>query len=240
VSLLDPPEWATRVVAERENHRCWPVLVGAEDEFDVLLASPIILYDRPSVAAESAGDLFDATEIDEILTLRIMTLTEEEKREARATDPRAAAILDRCDDMPAEIFERLHGATRSLRGVPTVPAGPSLGLDGVPTFGTGGDVPWWDPSADASVSPGTDSVSVEGVGVAKGSRVRLRPSRRADAQDLFFADRTAVVTGVHFDVDGDVHVGVVLDDDPASELHEWYGRYLYFGPEELEPLERAP
>ena len=77
-----------------------------------------------------------------------------------------------------------------------------------------------------------------GVRVTRGSRVRLRPSRRADAQDLFFADKIARVTSVHEDVDGDQHVGVVLEDDPAADLHDWYGRYLYFAPDEVEPLER--
>ncbi len=99
------------------------------------------------------------------------------------------------------------------------------------------DVPWWDPAADASVRPATDGVLVGGVRVAKGSLVRLKPSRRADAQDLFFAGQVARVATVHADVDGGTHVGVVLVDDPAAELHEWYGRYLYFAPDEVEPLD---
>ena len=72
--------------------------------------------------------------------------------------------------------------------------------------------------------------------VRKGSLVRVHPSRRADAQDLFFAGQVARVTAVLSDVDGDVHVAVVLVDDPAADLHDWYGRYLYFAPDELEPL----
>ena len=97
-------------------------------------------------------------------------------------------------------------------------------------------MPWWDPERDAAVDPGTDAVTIAGTRVCRGSLVLLRPSRRADAQDLFLAGQTGRVTGVHFDVDGATHVGVVLVDDPAADLHEWYGRYLYFGPEELEPL----
>ena len=100
-------------------------------------------------------------------------------------------------------------------------------------------MPWWDPAADESVSPGTDSVLVDGVRIAKGSLVRVHPSRRADAQDLFFADQVARVTAVLSDVDGEVHVALVLVDDPAADLHEWYGRYLYFSPGELEPLPAA-
>ena len=81
-----------------------------------------------------------------------------------------------------------------------------------------------------------DAVEVGGVSVSKGSLVRLHPSRRADAQDFFFADQVARVTAVLSDVDGGVHVAVVLADDPAADLHDWYGRYLYFAPDELEPL----
>ena len=44
-----------------------------------------------------------------------------------------------------------------------------------PARNTGPDVPWWDPEADASVSPDTDSVLVYGQPVARGSLVRLRP-----------------------------------------------------------------
>ncbi len=77
---------------------------------------------------------------------------------------------------------------------------------------------------------------IAGVPVSRGSRVVVRPQRRADAQDLFFAGQIARVTGVHFDVDGSTHVAVVLEADPAADLQEWYGRYLYFAPEELEPM----
>ena len=99
-----------------------------------------------------------------------------------------------------------------------------------------GGAAWWDPAADESVRPDVDAVVIKGVSVRKGSRVRLHPSRRADAQDLFLADQDARVTAVLSDVDGDVHVAVVLLDDPAADLHEWYGRYFYFAPDELEPL----
>ncbi|MFB9835879.1 hypothetical protein [Actinoallomurus acaciae] len=114
VSLLEPPGWA-----EAEAHACanvhtFPVLAGEPGTRDLLLSSPILLYDHPRIAPESPGDLHDAAEIDEILSLRTLTLTEEEKREARATDPRGAAIVDRVDAMPPEIFSRLHGAIRSL------------------------------------------------------------------------------------------------------------------------------
>jgi hydrogenase maturation protease len=80
-----------------------------------MLSSPIILYDYPEVAAESPGDLFDATEIDEILTLRILTLTEEEKREMRESGDHARRILARTETLPEEQLMKLHGALRGLR-----------------------------------------------------------------------------------------------------------------------------
>jgi len=93
----------------------WPVLVGNEGDFDTLLSSPIILYDYPQIASESAGDLFDGTEIDEILALRILTLTEDEKNEMRNSDDRARRILERTEALPMEHFMKLHGALRGLR-----------------------------------------------------------------------------------------------------------------------------
>ncbi len=232
VSLLEPPEAAAAAAGRCTQHRCHPVLVGPPGSRDVVLGSPIILYDHPEIAPQSAGALFDSTEIDEILTLRVMTMTDAEKAEARATDPRAAEIIDRCDQMSPETMQQLHGV---LRDPHRADVRPEVGAD---TFDTG-DVPWWDPAADESVRPETDSVVIDGVSVSKGSLVRVHPSRRADAQDLFFAGQVARVTAVLSDVDGSTHVAIVLVDDPAADMHEWYGRYFYFGPEELEPLEQA-
>jgi hypothetical protein len=243
VSLLDPPEWAKPAAEACQNTHTWPVLIGEEGRRDAMLSSPIILYDHPTIAPESPGDLFDATEIDEILTLRTMALTEDEKREARATDARAAAIIDRVDAMPRELLERLHGAVRYLRGPQPDPpvSGPPTGR--VAESGTLDDrlstapdlVPWWDPGADRTVSPETDGVVVAGVTVAKGSKVRLRPGQRADAQDMFLAGRLATVEAVFLDVDGNRHLAVTLDEDPSADLQRWHGRYLYFSPDEVEP-----
>jgi hypothetical protein len=227
VSLLEPPASAVDAVANCRQHRCFPVLAGEPDHRDLVLVSPIILYDHPEIAEQSEGALYDSTEIDEILTLRIMTMTDEEKAQARATDPLAAQIIDRCDSMSPESMLNLHGVLRN----PHV-AAEDVGL--IPEVPEGVD--WWDPLADNAVRPEIDAVLVGGIRVTRGSRVRLKPSRRADAQDLFFADKIARVTSVHEDVDGEQHVGVVLEDDPAADLHDWYGRYLYFAPDELEPL----
>ena len=97
VSLIDPPESLREPASACQNVGCWPVLVGDEGETDTMLAAPIILYDYPRIAPESPGDLFDGTEIDEILTLRIMTLTDQEKRAMAAVDARARSVLDRTE-----------------------------------------------------------------------------------------------------------------------------------------------
>ncbi|WP_333779232.1 hypothetical protein, partial [Streptomyces sp. IBSBF 3136] len=118
VSQVDPPAALRAWARACRNEFTFPVLGGGPQETEptgrVVLSSPIILSDRPQVAPESPGDLHDAAEIDEILTLRTMLLTDEEKAEARATDARAARIIDRVDSMPPEVFARLHGAIRSL------------------------------------------------------------------------------------------------------------------------------
>lgn len=119
LSLIEPTEWAAPYARACRNIHTFPVLAGDSGSHDLMLSSPILLYDYPQIAPESPGDLHDAAEIDEILSLRTLTLTGEEKREARATDPRAAEILDRVDGMPQEVLARLHGAVRSLRPDPT-------------------------------------------------------------------------------------------------------------------------
>jgi hypothetical protein len=253
LSLTDPPQWAAAEAAACANVGTWPVLAGPPGCHDLLLSSPVILYDHPEVAPESAGDLFDATEIDEILTLRTLALTDDERRQARATDARAADLIDRLDVLPAEMLERMHGAIRYLS-----PSGPPPPSDpAVPSWGTPGDLtgvptdpgtpagppstPWWDPGADSSVSPETDYVLVGGVRIARGSKVRMRPgSRRADAQDLFLIGREALVEAVLHDVDGQVHVAVSPTSDPLADLQRHHGRFLYFATDEIEPVEAAP
>jgi hydrogenase maturation protease len=115
VSLLDPPEHLKAAAATCQNVGTWPVLAGAEGQRNLVLSAPIILYDHPKIAPESAGDLFDGTEIDEILALRILTMTDAEKLEVRNGDDRARRILERTEMLPPEHFQKLHGALRGLR-----------------------------------------------------------------------------------------------------------------------------
>ncbi len=230
LSMTDPPEWAAPAVAECRNEGGWPVL--ADPDGRVMLSSPIILYDHPELAAESPGELYDGTEIDEILTLRTLALSDDEKAEARATDPRAAALLDRVESMDPQVLAGLHGTLRSPRPRPGPAAEP-------PTLTEAGEIaPWWDPDADASVSPDTDSVIIGGRQIARGSLVRLRPgARRADAQDMFLVGRIAEVQAVLHDVEDNPYLAVSLAGQPDEDLRIAHGRFLYFMTDEVEPYE---
>jgi hypothetical protein len=196
VSATDPPAYAMAAAAACTSVRTYPVLVGSPGSHDLVLSAPFIMYDHPQLAPESTGDLCDATEIDELLLLRTRSLTDHEKREARATDPRAAQIIDRADALPHAALDRLHGTSRDIAAGEMVPR------------------------------PGRPGV---------GSKVVLRtPTRRSDAQDLLYAGHTATVVDIKQDVDGTVFFAVTIDDDPAAELHDWYGRYHYYRSDEVE------
>jgi hypothetical protein len=181
ISLLDPADEAKEAASRCTNRRVFPVLAGAADEGGrtaaMALASPIILYDFPSVAQKSPGHTFDNLEIDELLLLSVASLTDEEKAEARATDERARAIIDRADAMGSALQENLHA----------------------------------------------------------GMQVRVHPKRSADAFDMFAEGKTATVRGLHQDVDGRKYVSVVFDDDPATDMHDWYGRSFFYETDEVEP-----
>jgi len=114
VSLLEPPAELQAAAQGCTQAGNWPVLVGDRERRDTVLCSPIILYDFPEIARESAGDLFDSTEIDEILSLRVLTLSEEEKREVRESDERARALLERTESLSAADWSAMHGVLRRL------------------------------------------------------------------------------------------------------------------------------
>jgi hypothetical protein len=183
-----------RGAATCTSTRTYPTLVAP----DLVLCAPFILHDHPELAPESAGDTCDATEIDELLLLRTRTLTDDEKRQARATDPRTAAIVDRADAMAFEQLASLHGAKRDLRDGEMIPQRRGLPI---------------------------------------GTKVRLRaPVRRSDAQDVLYAGHVATIAERKQDVDGTLFYAVTVDDDPAAELHGWYGRYHYYRDDEVEAL----
>ena len=114
ISLLDPPPAYAEATRACSNVGVFPVLAGDEPGRNVMLVSPIILYDYPKIAPESEGDFFDGTEMDEMLTLRVLTLTDAEKEEMRSGDPRARRILERTETLTEEAMLRAHGVVRSL------------------------------------------------------------------------------------------------------------------------------
>jgi hypothetical protein len=118
-SLTDPPEHLRAAAEGCQNRGTWPVLVGAEGERHTALSSPIILSDHPEIAPESPGDLFDGGEIDQLLVLNILSLTDEEKEEMRASDPKAREILERTESLSHDELLGLHGAIRELQAVRT-------------------------------------------------------------------------------------------------------------------------
>ncbi|MEO8593883.1 MAG: hypothetical protein ABI759_11225 [Candidatus Solibacter sp.] len=216
VSLTDPPAEAAHAAQSCINLHTWPVLIGATGGRDTMLSSPIILPDYPEVAPESPGDLFDSTEIDEILTLRVMTLTDQEKAEACAADDRARRIIERSDSIPREIFERLHGAVRSLKPVPLED--------------------FFNPPDE---DPERAQLPTPRGAVSKGARVRLMPNRRSDSMDMFLAGRSAKVEGIHRDVENQPYVAVRLECDEGAEVLGPYARFYFFYPDEIELMEES-
>jgi hypothetical protein len=208
VSLLEPPAVLAGAAAACRNLGTYPVLVGAEGCRDTLLSSPIILYDYPQVAPESAGDLFDATEIDEILTLRILAMTDAEKREMASADAHARAILERSEALGAEGLRRLHGALRRPR---PAEGGPRL----------------------AAMRHGGRALRV-----GDAVRISPRPGPGGDIWDLVLAGRTGVIEAIEQDFEDRVHVAVTVDDDPGRDLglERMPGHRFFFSPEEIEPL----
>lgn len=112
LSVQQPPAECSALIAQNDPDGLWPVLIGTPGDASTMLAAPIILSDYPAVAPESPGDLFDGGEIDQLLILNVLALTDEEQREMRDSDPRAREILERCRSLTPEQLMRLHGMVR--------------------------------------------------------------------------------------------------------------------------------
>ncbi len=231
VSLLDPPEEFRADVAACQNVGVFPVLVGNESERSMLLCSPIILYDYPQIAPESEGDFFDGTEMDEMLALRVLTLTDEEKDEMRNVDDRARKILERTETLPQDFLMKVHGAIRGLR---TVSGSPAAREPSAKTFPIGD----WNPLAEKSAP---ESVRVFGSELKVGSRVRLWPQKQADIMDMALEGKTGVIEAIEQDFEDNIQLAVVVDDDPGREfgMMRQPGHRFFFSVEEVEPLEDA-
>jgi hypothetical protein len=111
-SLIDPDDDARPWADACKNRGAWPVLVGDRALQNLVIAAPIILYDYPEIAPESPGNLFDGTEIDELLTLRIMTLSDAEKQTMRRHDA-TRALLERTESLANDQMLALHGKLRT-------------------------------------------------------------------------------------------------------------------------------
>src|SRR5436190_9612432 len=217
VSLLDPPPEYAQAAETCRNLGTWPVLVGIEQQHqrDTMVSSPIILYDYPKIAPESAASFFDATEIDEMLTLRIQTMTDEEKFEMRNAGADARRLLEHTENLPRTDLLRLHGAIRKPSA--------SLPIEFDAFFG-------------ANVPLG--SVTVSGIHLKPGDRVRIRPKVRADAMDIALSGQTAIIEAIEQDLEWRIHLAVVLENDPGKDLGlmRQPGHRFFFGVEEVEPL----
>ena len=159
-----------------------------------MLSSPIILEDYPRIAPESPGDLFDGGEIDQLLVLNILTLTDEEKAEMRDSDPRAREILERTEALSHEELMRLHGAIREFgmaRAVST-------------------------PLGAARAAARREAWRSAASRCGRGSRVRLRPRAGARRLRPRAGRKVAVVERIEEDLEGGVHLAVVLEDDPGA------------------------
>jgi hypothetical protein len=223
VSLLDPPEAFQEAAAKCENIGNYPVLVGEEGERHTVLASPVILYDYPKIAPESAGNLFDGTEIDEILTLRILSMTDEEKSEMRQADERGRKMLERIEADP-EHLANLHGVMRAVEPEPEPAA------DASPEMAVKDWNPWED-------RPPIQSIRVLGVELKLGDRVRLHPQKNADIMDIALTGRVAVIEAIEQDLEDHIQLAVVLDDDPGREfgMMRQPGHRFFYSPDEVIP-----
>jgi hydrogenase maturation protease len=213
ISLLDPPGAYVEAARNCKNIGLWPVLVGdqTKHEHDAMLSSPIILYDYPKIAAQSAGDLFDGTEIDEILTLRVMTMTDEEKAEMRNIDEHARRILERTETLPKDHLLQMHGVMRGVRQ---------------------SNEDFFNPKDRRK------TVTVNGVELKTGDRVRIHPKKRADVFDIALSGKIAIIEAIEEDVQNEIHLALVLEDDPGRELGMMRqpGHRFFYGADEVEPV----
>jgi hypothetical protein len=225
VSLLDPPEQFEEAARACTNAGVFPVLAGAPPDRSILLISPIILYDYPQVAPESAGDFFDGTEMDEMLTLRVLTLTDAEKAEIREADPHARRILERTEALNGNQMLQTHGTIRELRNVTFNTESETMS----PNF-----VDAWHPFRDPNSR--LECVHSCGTALRVGDRVRLRPQKTADIMDMALQGKVAVIAAIEQDLDDRIQLAVVLDDDPGREfgMSRQPGHRFFFSLDEVE------
>jgi hypothetical protein len=228
-SLLEPPIELESEAKACQQEGVFPVLAGATGDRTRVLCSPIILYDYPEVAPESSGNFFDGTEMDEMLALRILTLTDEEIEQMRNGDPHAREVLERTQALSNEQLARVHGAVRGMKSVTEhdLAAVTDAAIDMIHEP--------FDPFAER---PPVESVKVFGIELRVGDRVRLWPQKRADIMDLAMEGKVALIEAIEQDFEDNIQFAVVLDDDPGRDMGmlRQAGHRFFFTPEEVEPL----
>jgi hypothetical protein len=193
----------------------YPVLTATHDE--TVLGTTIVLPDHPQLAPESRGGLFDSTEIEEALLLHIQALSDAERDEIERADPAVREMVSRAAAATPEEIARLHGRVTLRDPVTTEPPAEPAGLP--------------DPTA------GEPEATVDGVRFAPGTHVVLRPGPDADLHARMLDGRAATIERILVDLDGKIHLGVTIDDDPGQELLRETGRYLYFFAPEVEVID---
>lgn len=79
---------------------------------------------------------------------------------------------------------------------------------------------------------------VNGVKVAKGSKVRLCPRPGEDVLDLALAGKVAYVEAIEQDYEDRIRLAVTPEDDPGRDLGGMSpGHRFFFSPEEVEAIE---
>jgi hypothetical protein len=217
VSLIDPPTGLAKLAKTCTNHSAWPVLVGPQGCHDTVLCSPIILYDYPRIASQSPADPLEGSEIDEILTLRMLTMTDAEKREMAANDERSSERLARTEALTENQLLQLQGVMRSPRAVPG--------------------------SSALSLPGGAEPVGIAlckdgGMALRVGAQVKLNPKAGGDVFDLALAGQRGVIEAIEFDFDDRVHVAVTVNSDPGQDpgRQRLPGHRFFFSPDEIEFL----
>jgi hypothetical protein len=86
--------------------------------------------------------------------------------------------------------------------------------------------------------PAIDRVTVDGVEIATGERVRLRPRNGGDIMDVALAGKIGIIESIEQDYEGKVQVAIVIEDDPGKDLGllRQPGHRFFFHVEEIEPL----
>jgi hypothetical protein len=193
----------------------YPVLASADD--DAVLGTSYVLPDHPQIAPESRGGLFDSTEIEEALLLHVQVLSDGERAEIEQADPAVREMVARAAAASPEDIIALHGRVELRDPVTNEPPTEPPGLP--------------DPAA------GEPEAIAGGVRFVRGTKVVLRPGEDADLHARLLDGRRATVERIFVDLDGKVHLGVTIDDDPGRDLLRETGRFLYFFAPEVEVVD---